>query len=153
MFWLNVAMSIDLPTSEPRLVRFVPRRVSSSWYCAFVTSRGLLPHPATVMDTAKRRSSRTRTRLMAVARLPTPGCAAGGAEITPVEPDLASTSEGSERLAGHTALGNRACARAFARARTARHDAPLDEPRHLTPRARAAGLFRPSARGRTCGDG
>src|SRR5438034_8243019 len=133
-------MSIERPTSEPRFVRFVPRRVSSCWYCSFVTSRGLLPHPTSARHTATRKSGSARVRLIAAARLPTPGCAAGGAEITPVEPDLASTSEGRERLAGHAVVGDRACARPSPRARAARHDAALDEPRHLAPRARAAGV-------------
>jgi len=64
-------------------------------------------------------------------------------EITPVEPDLVRTSEGSDVKS--TELGNRARTGTASRARLRRHDPALGQPRHLAACARAPGLLRPVA--------
>src|SRR5438874_8722899 len=93
------------------------------------------------MDTRSVTACGSEPQTLALVAYGPPGCPELGAEITPVEPDLASTSEGSEHA--DAAVGNRAGAGAAARPRHARHLSALDEPRDLPARARPARVFRP----------
>src|SRR5439155_18763407 len=136
--------------AESRWTRIRPCRSQRRSVSRLIPSARAASPAVYVRATRRHSTAYALPRQARAGRLAAPGCAAdGGAEITPVEPDLVRTSEGSERIAGHATVGNRAGAGAPARPWSVRHDAALDEPRRLAARARPAGLLRSVAPRRT----
>ena len=148
---LNVAMSIDGRAADRRRQILAPIRLRAP--CWYSRLRDGLRAAAATREHDEGPRGQAKDRTGSSSRYPTEAGVRchGGAEITPVEPDLVRTSEGSEpcrtRHSGESSRCRSACA-----CSDSGHDAALDEPRHLAAGARPAGVLRPAAARRARGD-